>query len=88
MIGRRVSARRLPVGEELVERDQVGVAHVGEEAELLLEPVERVGVETLERLERDLLLPLLFARYALQLYADLKEDLVSFVRALSIALRG
>ena len=33
-----------------------------------------------------LLLPLLFARYALQLYADLKEDLVSFVRALSIVL--
>lgn len=33
-----------------------------------------------------LVLPLLFARYALQLYADLKEDLVSFVRALSVAL--
>ena len=33
-----------------------------------------------------LLLPLLFARYALQLYADLKGDLVSFVRALSVVL--
>jgi putative nucleotidyltransferase with HDIG domain len=33
-----------------------------------------------------LVLPLLFARYALRLYADLKEDLVSFVRALSVAL--
>ncbi len=33
-----------------------------------------------------LVLPLLFARYALQLYADLKEDLVSFVRALSVVL--
>ncbi len=33
-----------------------------------------------------LVLPLLFARYALQLYADLKGDLVSFVRALSVVL--
>ena len=33
-----------------------------------------------------LVLPLLFARYALQLYADLREDLASFVRALSVAL--
>lgn len=33
-----------------------------------------------------LALPLLFARYALRLYADLKDDLVSFVRALSVAL--
>jgi len=33
-----------------------------------------------------LTLPLLFARYALQLYADLKGDLVSFVRALSVVL--
>jgi putative nucleotidyltransferase with HDIG domain len=31
-------------------------------------------------------LPLLFARYALRLYANLREDLVSFVRALSVAL--
>ncbi len=31
-------------------------------------------------------LPLLFARYALRLYADLRDDLVSFVRALSAAL--
>jgi len=31
-------------------------------------------------------LPLLFARYALRLYADLRQDLVSFVRALSLAL--
>jgi len=31
-------------------------------------------------------LPLLFARYALRLYADLRQDLVSFVRALSVAL--
>jgi putative nucleotidyltransferase with HDIG domain len=33
-----------------------------------------------------LVLPLLFARYALQLYADLRGDLVSFVRALSVVL--
>ena len=33
-----------------------------------------------------LVLPLFFARYALQLYADLKGDLVSFVRALSVVL--
>ena len=33
-----------------------------------------------------LALPVLFARYALLLYADLKNDLVSFVRALSVAL--
>ena len=33
-----------------------------------------------------LALPLLFARYALRLYADLRDDLVSFVRALSVAL--
>ncbi len=33
-----------------------------------------------------LALPLLFARYALRLYADLRDDLVSFVRALSFAL--
>jgi putative nucleotidyltransferase with HDIG domain len=33
-----------------------------------------------------LVLPLLFARYALRLYANLREDLVSFVRALSVAL--
>jgi putative nucleotidyltransferase with HDIG domain len=33
-----------------------------------------------------LVLPLLFARYALRLYAELREDLVSFVRALSTAL--
>jgi len=33
-----------------------------------------------------LVLPLLFARYTLRLYADLREDLVSFVRALSVAL--
>ncbi len=33
-----------------------------------------------------LVLPLLFARYTLRLYADLKGDLVSFVRALSVAL--
>ncbi|MGH7680909.1 MAG: HD-GYP domain-containing protein [Candidatus Eiseniibacteriota bacterium] len=33
-----------------------------------------------------LALPLLFARYALRLYADLRNDLVSFVRALSVAL--
>ncbi len=33
-----------------------------------------------------LVLPLLFARYTLQLYADLKGDLVSFVRALSVVL--
>src|SRR2546425_4248346 len=33
-----------------------------------------------------LVLPLLFARYALRLYADLKGDLVSFVRALSVVL--
>lgn len=33
-----------------------------------------------------LALPVLFARYALRLYADLKNDLVSFVRALSVAL--
>jgi len=33
-----------------------------------------------------LVLPLLSARYALQLYADLKEDLASFVRALSVVL--
>ena len=33
-----------------------------------------------------LVLPLLFARFALRLYADLKGDLVSFVRALSVAL--
>ncbi len=33
-----------------------------------------------------LVLPLLFARYALRLYAELREDLVSFVRALSVAL--
>lgn len=33
-----------------------------------------------------LALPLLFARYALRLYADLRDDLVSFVRALSAAL--
>jgi putative nucleotidyltransferase with HDIG domain len=33
-----------------------------------------------------LVLPLLFARYALQLYANLREDLVSFVKALSVAL--
>lgn len=33
-----------------------------------------------------LVLPLLFARYALRLYADLRQDHVSFVRALSLAL--
>ncbi|MGE5175339.1 MAG: HD domain-containing phosphohydrolase [Hyphomicrobiales bacterium] len=33
-----------------------------------------------------LVVPLFLARYALRLYADLKEDLVSFVRALSVAL--
>ena len=33
-----------------------------------------------------LVLPLLFARYALRLYAELRQDLVSFVRALSTAL--
>lgn len=33
-----------------------------------------------------LVLPLFSARYALQLYADLKGDLVSFVRALSVVL--
>ena len=33
-----------------------------------------------------LVLPLFFARYALQLYADLRGDLVSFVRALSVVL--
>jgi putative nucleotidyltransferase with HDIG domain len=33
-----------------------------------------------------LVLPLLSARYALQLYADLKGDLASFVRALSVVL--
>jgi len=33
-----------------------------------------------------LVLPLVFARYTLRLYADLREDLVSFVRALSVAL--
>lgn len=33
-----------------------------------------------------LALPVLFARYALRLYADLRNDLVSFVRALSVAL--
>jgi putative nucleotidyltransferase with HDIG domain len=33
-----------------------------------------------------LVLPLFLARYALRLYADLKEDLISFVRALSVAL--
>ena len=33
-----------------------------------------------------LVLPLLFARYALRLYSELREDLVSFVRALSVAL--
>src|SRR5439155_22826360 len=33
-----------------------------------------------------LVLPLFCARYALQLYADLKGDLVSFVRALSVVL--
>lgn len=33
-----------------------------------------------------LVLPLLFARYALRLYAELRQDLVSFVRALSLAL--
>ncbi len=33
-----------------------------------------------------LVLPLLFARYALRLYANLREDLVSFVSALSVAL--
>jgi len=33
-----------------------------------------------------LIVPLFLARYALRLYADLREDLVSFVRALSVAL--
>jgi putative nucleotidyltransferase with HDIG domain len=33
-----------------------------------------------------LVVPLFLARYALRLYADLREDLVSFVRALSVAL--
>ncbi len=33
-----------------------------------------------------LVVPLLLARHALRLYADLREDLVSFVRALSVAL--
>lgn len=33
-----------------------------------------------------LVVPLFLARYALRLYADLREDLVSFVRALSTAL--
>lgn len=33
-----------------------------------------------------LVLPLLFARYALRLYSELRQDLVSFVRALSVAL--
>jgi phosphoribosylformylglycinamidine cyclo-ligase len=33
-----------------------------------------------------LVLPVLFARYALRLYADLRQDHVSFVRALSLAL--
>lgn len=33
-----------------------------------------------------LVLPLLFARYALRLYAELREDLICFVRALSVVL--
>jgi putative nucleotidyltransferase with HDIG domain len=33
-----------------------------------------------------LVVPLVLARHALRLYADLREDLVSFVRALSVAL--
>jgi hypothetical protein len=39
-------------GDELVERDEVGMRDVGEGAELLLEAVEAVGIEPAQRLER------------------------------------
>jgi hypothetical protein len=41
------------VAVELAEAHQIRVLHVGERAELVLEPVERVGAEVLQRLERD-----------------------------------
>ena len=49
----REERRRLTGHDELVELNEVRVAHVGERPELLLEPVERRRVEARQRLQRD-----------------------------------
>ena len=50
------------VGDQLPEADEVGVDHVGQDAELLLEPVEGRGVEVADRLQGDRLVALAVIR--------------------------
>ena len=43
-------------GEQLLQPDDVRMRDIGGAAELLLEPIERVGIENVELLDRDPLL--------------------------------
>src|SRR5581483_10454717 len=60
-------------GEQLVEVDEVGVAQLGERAELALQPVDGVGVDGGEGLERDVVAELFVPRAPHDAHAALTE---------------